>query len=95
MPTRTVPREAPTTSEVCPFLVPVVAGRLWLTPRSVYCRRRDGRLGLPERAAGDYVCATHAHLLCPGYLAGYAHQETARGSRDWPLLGDPPGARRG
>ena len=95
MPTRTVPREAPTTPEVCPFLVPVVAGRLRLTTRSVYCRRPDGRLGLPGRSTVDYVCATHAHLLCPGYLAGCAHQETARGSRDWPLPGDPPGARRG
>ena len=92
MPSQTVPREAPTTPEVCPFLAPIVADRLWLTPRSVYCRRPDGRVRLPGRETVDCVCVTHAHLLCPAYLAGCAHQELARRRRDWPLPWDVPGA---
>jgi len=92
MSTPTLPREAPTTPEACPFLVHVVADRLWLTPRSVYCRRPDGRIRLPGWETIDCVCATHAHLLCPGYLAGWAHQELMRRPRDWPLSSDTPGA---
>jgi hypothetical protein len=94
MPTLTVPREAPTTPAVCPFLAPVVADGLWVTPRSAYCRRPDGRVRLPGRGTVDCVCATHAHLLCPAYLAGCAHQELARRPRDW-LPWDTPDAERG
>jgi len=75
MPTLTVPREAPATPAVCPFLASVVADRLWPMPRRAYCRRPNGRVRLPGREMADCVCATHAHLLCPAYLAGRAASE--------------------
>ena len=92
MPTQTVSREASMTPTVCPYLVHVMADRLWMTPRSVYCRRPDGRIRLPGRETVDCICATHAHLLCPGYLAGWVDEELARQPRDWPLVPGTPGA---
>lgn len=56
--------------EECPFLVPVTADRLWLHPVSVYCRRPEGRPRVPAPTSLACVCMTHAHLVCPGYLAG-------------------------
>ena len=90
-PPQPVSPEAPTTPAICPYLFHVVADRLWTTPRSVYCRRPDGRTRLPGRATVDTVCATHAHLLCPGYLAGWADEQLARQPRGSPRA---PGTQR-
>ncbi|HTO11206.1 MAG TPA: hypothetical protein VMQ51_06515 [Candidatus Binatia bacterium] len=51
----------------CPFLVPVVADRLWLCPTSVYCRRPDARLRAPAAATLARTCVRPAHTACPGY----------------------------
>ena len=34
----------------CPFLVPVVADRLWMRPIGVYCRRPGRRVRVPTEA---------------------------------------------
>lgn len=58
--------------DCCPFLVPVVADRLWREPVGVYCRRPGGRARVPAtRTLGD-VCVTPAHLGCAGYLDAVA-----------------------
>jgi hypothetical protein len=55
-------------AERCPFLVPVMADRLWLRPTGAYCRRPDGRLRVPAASTVDCICETLAHLVCAGYL---------------------------
>jgi hypothetical protein len=53
----------------CPFLVPVMADRLWVYPMPAYCRRPDAQLRVPAGETLDSVCFSHRHLRCPGYLA--------------------------
>lgn len=59
------PREA----EECPFLVPVTADWIWQRPVGAYCRRPGRRVHVPAQATLTSLCATAAHLACPGYLA--------------------------
>jgi hypothetical protein len=61
----------------CPFLVPVVADRLWLYPVSAYCRRPDARLRVPAPATLAQTCANPRHASCPGYRAASARQPEA------------------
>jgi hypothetical protein len=63
-------------AERCPFLVPVMADRLWLRPTSAYCRRPGGRMRVPGASTIDCICETKAYLLCAGYLE--ASGRTAR-----------------
>jgi hypothetical protein len=62
-------------TDVCPFLVPVVADRLWLYPVGVYCRRPDQRLRVPAAATLARVCTTSTHIECTGYRASRAQAE--------------------
>jgi hypothetical protein len=64
-------------SEECPFLVPVVADRLWLHPLGVYCRRPGHPVRVPASSTLARVCSTVAHERCEGY---------------WTSTGDPGGA---
>lgn len=65
-------------TDLCPFLIPVVADRLWIHPVGAYCRRPDGPLRMPAVATLARVCATRAHLDCEGYRASVA--QAARGT---------------
>lgn len=67
----------------CPFLVPVVADRLWLYPLGVYCRRPEQRLRVPTATTLARVCSTPSHVGCPGYRA------SAR--QPWSAAADGPG----
>lgn len=53
----------------CPYLVGVVADRLWLYPVGAYCRRPSGRLRVPARLTLARVCTTAAYVTCPGHHA--------------------------
>jgi hypothetical protein len=64
-----MPIQELSTREECPFLVPVMADRLWLRPTEAYCRRPDGRVRVPAAATLTCICTTRAHLVCPGYVA--------------------------
>jgi len=92
MPIQPASSAAPRTPAVCPYLIHGVTGRLWTTPRDVYCRRPDGPIRLAGRQTLDGVCATHAHRLCPGYLAGWADQ-LARRPLDGPRAPGTPRAQ--
>ena len=70
-------RSAARGQEECPFLVPVMADRLWLNPLGAYCRRPDGRIRVPARSTLTCICTTPAYLLCPGYLR---HRGPAEGT---------------
>ncbi len=52
---------------MCPFLVPVIADRLWLYPVGVYCHRPDHRVRVPAGTTLADVCSTPSHLACPRY----------------------------
>ena len=68
------PEAAATEAGECPFLVPVMADRLWLHPVGTYCRRPDGRVRVPSsRTTLPLICLTAAHFLCPGYMVSVAH----------------------
>lgn len=53
---------------MCPFLVSVLADRLWLYPVSAYCRRPDSRVRVPAPATMTQFCASTSYRRCPGYL---------------------------
>ncbi len=59
--------------ESCPFLIPVMADRLWLTPVRAYCRRPDRRVRVAAATTLTCICMTPAHLVCPGYLDSVNH----------------------
>jgi hypothetical protein len=59
----------------CPFLVPVMADRLWVYPMPAYCRRPDAQLRVPALETLGRVCFSHRYLRCPGYLATAAGSE--------------------
>lgn len=54
---------------MCPFLVPVIADRLWLYPVSAYCRRPDGPIRVPAPATMARFCTGADHGRCPGFHA--------------------------
>ena len=53
----------------CPFLVPVMADRLWVYSIPVYCRRPNAQVKAPAPETFSRVCLSHRHLRCEGYLA--------------------------
>jgi hypothetical protein len=65
----------------CPFLVPVVADRLWLYPVGAYCRRPAHRVRAPAAATLARVCSTAAHTACPGYRAHLAVDPSAEAGK--------------
>jgi hypothetical protein len=56
-------------SGTCPFLVAVVADRLWMYPVPAYCRRPGGPVRVPAPGTLSGVCTTAAHARCPGFQA--------------------------
>ena len=53
----------------CPFLVPVMADRLWMYPMPAYCRRPDARIKIPAQETCLRVCVSPRHVRCPGFQA--------------------------
>lgn len=53
----------------CPFLVPVMADRLWIFPVSAYCRRPNAGVYVPAVEKFVSLCAGGGHEACPGYRA--------------------------
>jgi hypothetical protein len=60
------------TDAACPYLVDVMADRLWLYPVGAYCRRPSGHLRVPGRVTLARVCTTTAYVTCPGHRASGA-----------------------
>jgi hypothetical protein len=65
-----MPDTRSTPDRECPFLLPAIADRPWRDPTRLYCRRADGRVRVPAQTTVACICATAAHLVCPGFLAG-------------------------
>lgn len=63
---------------MCPFLVPVVADRLWLYPVSAYCRRPDCAIRVPASATMAGFCTSELYRRCPGYRVELRPPATAR-----------------
>ena len=59
----------------CPFLVPVMADRLWMYPMPAYCRRPDAQVKVPAPETFMRVCVSPRHVRCPGYLASAGRDE--------------------
>jgi hypothetical protein len=59
----------------CPFLVPVMADRLWMYPMPAYCRRPDAGVKVPAPETFLRVCASPRHVRCPGFLASAGRGE--------------------
>jgi hypothetical protein len=55
----------------CPFLVPVVADRLWMRPTSVYCRRPGRPVRIPAASTLRRCCAAD-YRLCDRYSEMWA-----------------------
>jgi len=62
----------------CPFLVPVMADRLWVCPVPVYCRRPDGTVRVPATQTLARVCMSR-YDSCAGYRASVARDDGATG----------------
>ena len=54
----------------CPFLIPVMADRLWMYPMPAYCRRPNARVKVPAPETILRLCSSPRHVRCPGFLAG-------------------------
>jgi hypothetical protein len=67
--------------DVCPYLVDVVADRLWMYPVGVYCHCRD-RVRVPARATLVETCTTTAYRACPGFLTAAARGEEGGAARE-------------
>ncbi|HET7876983.1 MAG TPA: hypothetical protein VFN71_15775 [Methylomirabilota bacterium] len=55
--------------ERCPFLIPVMADRLWVFPVPAYCRRPNAGVHVPSFGKFMRVCLGPGHTECPGYRA--------------------------
>ncbi len=51
----------------CPYLVPVVADRLWLMPQTAFCRRPDARVRAPAAITLGGLCTSDRFTDCAGY----------------------------
>lgn len=67
-----------TNGERCPYLVPVMADRLWLYPVSDYCRRPGAGVRVPAAVSLASRCLQPEHRVCPGYLASSVDQAVTR-----------------
>jgi hypothetical protein len=63
--------------ETCPFLMAVVADRLWVSPAPAYCRRPEAPLRVPARASLLRFCWGN-YADCDGYQAASARMEGFR-----------------
>lgn len=52
---------------MCPFLVPVIADRLWLYPIGAYCHCPDHSVRVPAVSTLARVCSTASYRACPRY----------------------------
>lgn len=52
---------------MCPYLVPVVADRLWQVSQGAYCRRPDAGVRVPGRKTLLEVCTTDRFGDCDGF----------------------------
>jgi hypothetical protein len=52
---------------MCPYLVPVVADRMFVYPQGLFCRRPNAGVRIPARATLLGVCTTDAFADCAGY----------------------------
>ena len=59
----------------CPFLVPVMADRLWMYPMPAYCRRPHAPLKVPAPETLRRVCSSPAYVRCPGFRADAGRDE--------------------
>jgi hypothetical protein len=59
----------------CPFLVPVMADRLWMYPMPAYCRRPDAHVKVPASETFLRVCDSPRHVRCPAFLASAGRGE--------------------
>lgn len=75
-------------ADECPYLFPVMADRLWLEPRGAYCRRPGSPVRAPAPTTLACICATAAHLVCPGYLAARPRDPGAAGTAPAPFRRD-------
>lgn len=64
-----------TTDDRCPYLVPVMADRLWMYPMPAYCLRPGERVKVPGRHTLLRVCSTREHTRCPGFPPGMGREE--------------------
>jgi hypothetical protein len=55
-------------NEACPYLVQVMADRLWLYPMNSYCTSGP-RTRVPGARTIAEVCGDPVHARCPGYVA--------------------------
>ena len=60
------PRASQRGNDSCPFLVPVMADRLFVYPTRAFCRPPGGRLRIPADTTIERLC-TRRHRSCPGY----------------------------
>jgi len=70
-----MPEERENAREACPFLVPVVADRLWVYPIGAYCRRPGHRVRAPGRLTIAHVCTQLTHFACKGFRASCQEEE--------------------
>ncbi len=56
----------------CPYLVPLIANRLWVYPVSAYCRRPHDSVRIPGVETFVRLCLTDRYVTCPGYRASLA-----------------------
>lgn len=61
------------TEDACPFLVPVVADRLWVVRTTAYCRASDHVRVPALRTVADRCL--NAYRSCPGYQAGIGRSQ--------------------
>ena len=52
---------------MCPYLVSVVADRLWQVLPGAYCRRPDAGVRVPAGSTMAAVCTTERFASCDGY----------------------------
>lgn len=82
-------------AETCPFLVPVVADRLWMYPVGAYCRRPDHRIRAPAAETLARTCTASSYVECPGYRASAAGGSAANKMTGPPATSSAPARRRG
>ena len=68
----------------CPFLMPVMAGQLWMYPVSAYCHRPDQLLKVPARETFLSLCDSSSYLRCPDYRTRMRHGTGGEGMASAP-----------
>ena len=73
-------------SDQCPFLIPVIADTLWMSPTSAYCHRPDAPVIVDVRTGREFEAGHVPGAIHVPFYTLLVRQDDVPGPRDRPVV---------